>query len=139
MALNELDDDSFHENPPRLSYALDQDDDLEGARRALFTDRQRRSRLSLGDPSLGDLNDMGMEDGSDIDDDELRGRDLPDYDIEDDLDDLEAEYAFHTVGQVHSANETQRGDWRIAAISQDPLLLQHEAFSETYGPAQKQN
>jgi hypothetical protein len=94
MPLNDLDDDSFHEAPPRLSYPLDEDGELEGGRRALQNARLRRARESFGEPSLGDLNDLGMGNFDGDEDDELRNRDMPEYGLMDDdeLDDLEAEY-----------------------------------------------
>jgi hypothetical protein len=92
MPLKDLDDDSFHEAPPRLSYPFEDDDELEGGRRALLNARLRRAQESFGEPSLGDLNDLGMQgvDGYDVDD--LRDGDVPDYRLGDEeMEDLEAE------------------------------------------------
>jgi histone H3/H4 len=92
MALGDLDDDSFHENPPKLSYNLDQDDDgFENSRRALLYPRDRRSLGSFGDPSFADLNELGMDDSEER---ETRRLALEEEMMmeEDDMDDLDVEY-----------------------------------------------
>lgn len=63
MALGDLDDDSFHENPPRLSHGWDQDEDtFENPRRAMLSARDRRSLGGFGELSFQDLNELGMDD-----------------------------------------------------------------------------
>lgn len=63
MALGDLDDDSFHENPPRLSHGWDQDEDtFENPRRAMLNARDRRSLGGFGELSFQDLNELGMDD-----------------------------------------------------------------------------
>jgi histone H3/H4 len=54
---NALDDDSFHEQPPRLSYALDDDEDEIEQRRRAALGRDRQSLTSFIDPSFIDLNE----------------------------------------------------------------------------------
>ena len=70
LSLNprDLDDDSFHEQPPRLSYPLDDDEDeIETRRRAaLGRARERQSLASVIDPSLVDLDGMATDDYGDI-------------------------------------------------------------------------
>ncbi|KAF2427589.1 hypothetical protein EJ08DRAFT_662885 [Tothia fuscella] len=113
MPLGELDDDSFHENPPRMSYPLDGDldDELEGGRRALFGDRMRRARISLGDPSLGDLG-LDREGEEEEGEDELTGdMGLDDDGMGGELRNMEAEYVHHdrnqeVLAKAHNSGET---------------------------------
>jgi hypothetical protein len=92
MPLNDLDDDSFHEAPPRLSYPFEDDDEVEGGRRALLNARLRRARESFGEPSLGDLNDLGMQGVEGYGVDDTRNGDLSEYGLEEGvIEDMEAE------------------------------------------------
>jgi histone H3/H4 len=115
MPLNDLDDDSFHEAPPRLSYPFEDDDELEGGRRALLNARLRRAQGSFGEPSLGDLNDIGMDNLDGDEDDDLRNRDMTEYGLmDDDLDDLEAEYVYSLIlcGSLLTLRSGETGELR---------------------------
>jgi histone H3/H4 len=105
MPLNDLDDDSFHEAPPRLSYPFDEDDELEGGRRALLNARLRRARESFGEPSLGDLNDLGMGRYEGNEEDEIDDRELADYGLVDDVEDIEAD---GETGELRALMESRR-------------------------------
>ncbi|QDS68070.1 hypothetical protein FKW77_009887 [Venturia effusa] len=90
MALGDLDDDSFHENPPRSSHNWDQDEDtFENPRRALNNARDRRSLGGFGELSFQDLNELGMDDRDRrmaIEAQELMGEDEVEDDLDDELD-----------------------------------------------------
>lgn len=67
LPLNALDDDSFHEQPPRLSHTHDYDDDDENeVRRRAALGRDRQSMGSFADPSFADLNDLGPGEYEDV-------------------------------------------------------------------------
>lgn len=90
MALGDLDDDSFHENPPRLSHGWDQDEDtFENPRRAMLNARERRSLGGFGELSFQDLNDLGMDDldrRMALEEEEMMDEEEVDDDIDDELD-----------------------------------------------------
>lgn len=90
MALGDLDDDSFHENPPRLSHGWDQDEDtFENARRAVLSARDRRSLGGFGELSFQDLNELGMDDHDRrmaMEEQEMIDEEEVDDDMDDELD-----------------------------------------------------
>lgn len=90
MALGDLDDDSFHENPPRLSHGWDQDEDtFENARRAVLSARDRRSLGGFGELSFQDLNELGMDDHDRrmaMEEQEMMDEEEVDDDMDDELD-----------------------------------------------------
>lgn len=85
--MKDLDDDSFHEQPPRVSYALDDDDEDEiEIRRRAALGRDRRSMGSFVDPSFADLNELAPGEYEDVT--EQRGQ-LLDQDMSMHVDDAD--------------------------------------------------
>jgi histone H3/H4 len=118
MALGDLDDDSFHENPPRLSHNWDQEDDtFENPRRAMLNARDRRSLGGFGDLSFQDLNELGMEDQDErearqrlaMEEEEMMGED----EVEDDMDELDMD---GETGELRELMENRRQSGRSEDI-----------------------